>query len=158
MMKSAKFLISSIVMSSLMMSFAAHADDYRVCPSSQTEIGIETVREACGSIVRPEFDPSGEASLDQMGVMGEERDAFRSEVAAYSQCVTAFINSYRRPGADASSTAPDEAACVHAWAQDQLTESIREFGRACYAFNDQAMISGEPQFSGSCYPTFAEAS
>lgn len=152
-----KFLVSAVAATGLLSSLNAYSDDYRVCPASQTQTGIETVREACGTIDRPVFETREDATLDEMGQMGEARDSFRSEVAAYSQCVTAFINSYRRPGADASSTAPDEAACAHSWAQDQLTESIREFGRACYAFNDQAMISGEEQFAGSCYPTFAEA-
>ena len=138
-------------------SLAASAEDYRVCPFKQTEIGIETVKEKCGDISRPEFEVEGQTTLEDIKTMQAKRDAFQAEVKAYGQCVTSFINSYRRPGADASSTAPDEAACAHAWAEDQVTESIREFGRTCFAFNDTALMKGEPGFEGSCYPDFGDA-
>ena len=134
----------------------ASAEDYRVCPAEQTAIGIETVKEKCGDISKPDLGVEGQTTLSDLRTMKEKRDAFRQEVTDYGTCVTEFINSYRRPGADATSTKPDEAACAHSWAQDQVTETIREFGRTCFAFNDAALVKGEQGFTGACYPTFGE--
>lgn len=136
---------------------SASADGYRMCPKNQTAVGIKTVRPVCGSLKKPNFRIEGQATLADITTLQRQRDEFRADVKAYGQCVTQFINSYRRPGADANSTAPDEAACAHAWAEEQLTESIREFGRSCYAFNDRANIKGAPSFKGSCYPSFGGA-
>lgn len=157
-MYSGKSVLTFAVTATLCLSpLSAAAEDYRVCPPSQTATGIETVKEQCGDISKPDFGIEGQTTLGDIQTMKAERDAFRQDVVEYGKCVTAFINSYRRPGADASSTAPDEAACAHAWAEDQVTESIREFGRTCYAFNDAALVKGEQGFTGSCYPEFGEA-
>lgn len=134
----------------------ASAEDYRVCPPSQTQTGLETVRQQCGSLSAPDMKVDGIASLDQIASLSTKKDSFQSEVSAYGACVTSFINSYRRPGADANSTAPDEAACAHAWAEDQLTKANREFMFTCIAYQDQAAIKGEPEFQGSCYPYSSE--
>ena len=133
---------------------ALAVDDYRVCPAEQTQIGLETVKDACGTIVKPDFEIDETTSLSDLAGLKDERDAFRQEVRDFGTCITQFINSYRRPGADASSTAPDKAACAHSWAEDQATESIREFGRSCLQFNDMALIKGEPSMQGACYPQF----
>ena len=151
------FIAFALSTYSVTMLGAASADQYRTCPFNQTQIGIETVRESCGSLTKPDFDVEGQTSLSDLKTLQRQRDRFRDDVRDYGQCVTAFINTYRRPGADANSTAPDEAACAHAWAEEQLTESIREFGRSCYAFNDDANIHGKPAFNGSCYPSFGSA-
>jgi hypothetical protein len=135
----------------------ASADGYKTCPKKQTAVGLKTVRATCGALNKPNFRVDGRATLADIATLQRERDEFRVDVKEFGQCVTRFINSYRRPGADANSTAPDEAACAHAWAEEQLTESIREFGRSCYAFNDRANIKGAPSFNGSCYPSFGGA-
>ncbi|MAK61283.1 MAG: hypothetical protein CMK09_09920 [Ponticaulis sp.] len=151
------FLTFGLSAAILFAPMMASAEEYRVCPAEQTAIGIETVKEACGDIIKPDFEVEGQTTLSDLRSMKEKRDAFRQEVTDYGNCVTAFINSYRRPGADATSTKPDEAACAHSWAQDQVTETIREFGRTCFAFNDAALVKGEQGFAGNCYPTFGEA-
>ena len=157
-MISGKSVLTCVAALTLSISqFAAAAEDYRVCPAEQTAVGIATVQEQCGDLIKPDFGADEETTVSDIQSMSDERDAFRQDVVEYGQCVTAFINSYRRPGADATSTAPDEAACAHAWAEDQATESIREFGRMCFAFNDNALVYGEPGFTGSCYPQFDEA-
>lgn len=133
--------------------FAAN-NQFMTCPQSQTEVGLDVVRAACGSLARPDFSNLNIMSLRELEAIEQQREQFNTEVAAYGTCITQFINSYRRPGAPADSKAPDQAACAHAWAEDQATKTVREFGRACIAFSDRSMIDSaiEP-WSGECYPS-----
>jgi len=134
------------------------ANDYRTCPQPQTQKGLTVVESACGTLTRPNFTPGTLHSLADLQKAQAERDGFNTSVADYGVCITKFINSYRRPGADATSTAPDEAACAHAWAEDQATEVVREYGRACIEFSNRSMTdtSIDP-WSGECYPQPANA-
>lgn len=133
------------------------ANDYRTCPQQQTQKGLSVVETACGKVVRPNFTPGTINTLAQLQSSQAERDSFKTRVADYGTCITEFINSYRRPGADASSSAPDEAACAHAWAEDQVTQSVVEFGRSCIEFSNRSMTdtSIDP-WSGECYPQVSE--
>ena len=129
------------------------ANDYRTCPQPQTQRGLTVVENTCGKVVRPDFTPGTINSVSELNAAESSRDDFKVRVADYGTCITEFINSYRRPGADASSTAPDEAACAHAWAEDQVTQSVIEYGRTCIEFSNRSIIDTniEP-WSGECYP------
>lgn len=129
------------------------ANDYRVCPQPQTQKGLSVVESACGTVERPNFTPGTINSLSELESAQANRDAFEQRVADYGTCITEFINSYRQPGADATSTAPDEAACAHAWAEDQVTQSVMEYGRTCVEFSNRSIVDSniEP-WSGACYP------
>ncbi|MEL6323125.1 MAG: hypothetical protein AAGJ29_10840 [Pseudomonadota bacterium] len=129
------------------------ASDYRVCPAAQTEKGRRVVEEACGSINPPDFTEISIQSLPDLKMTEAKRDTFRQTVADYGVCITRFINGYRRPGADATATAPDEAACAHAWAEDQVTQAVIAYGRACIDFSNRSVTDGsiEP-WTGACYP------
>lgn len=133
------------------------ANDYRVCPQPQTQKGLRVVESACGDITRPDFTPGTIGSVAELQSAQADRDDFKQRVADYGTCITEFINSYRRPGADATSTAPDEAACAHAWAEDQVTQSVVEYGRTCIEFSNRSVIdtSIEP-WTGECYPTVTD--
>ena len=101
----------------------------------------------------PDFANMTIADMTELKDAMAKRDGFRAEVAEYGVCVTKFINSYRRPGADANSQAPDQAACAHAWAEDQSTQIVRDFGKACINFSNQTMMDAEmPDYLGNdCY-------
>lgn len=132
----------------------AAADGYRTCPQPQTTQGISVVRDACGTLSPPNFQTTAFNSLDELHSAEVRRDAFTAEVASYGACVNQFINSYRRPGADANSTAPDEAACAHSWAQDQVVQVLRDYGRACIDFSNRSMTDATiSPWSGACYPS-----
>ncbi len=132
----------------------ASADGYRVCPQAQTIEGLDVVREACGSLKTPQFRDASFSSLSELKMAEGERIAFEAQVSDYGACVTRFINSYRRPGADANSKAPDQAACAHAWAEDQATQMVRDYGRACVDFSNRSMMDSTIQpWSGACYPS-----
>ncbi|MEO0466855.1 MAG: hypothetical protein AAF216_09950 [Pseudomonadota bacterium] len=132
----------------------ASADGYRTCPPAQTTEGLDVVRQQCGALTPPRLSSSGFNNLGELRAAESERDVFSAAVVAYGDCVTSFINSYRRPGADANSKAPDQAACAHSWAQDQISQSIMDYGRACIDFSNRSMVDNtiEP-WSGSCYPS-----
>ncbi|MEM0985351.1 MAG: hypothetical protein AAGJ32_03815 [Pseudomonadota bacterium] len=129
------------------------AGDFRTCPGDQTRQGKAIVMDACGAI-EPPMVPGPYGSLPDLLAAQAARDAFNSDVAEYGRCVTDFINLYRRPGADASSKAPDQAACAHAWAEQQATELVRDVGFACIDFSNRTMMDSalEP-WSGDCFPT-----
>ncbi len=135
--------------------FAANAkQDYRVCPVAQTERGRAAVAAQCGDIVAPDFAGARFSSSADLEAARLKREAFASQVSTYGRCVTAFINSYRRPGAPADSTAPDEAACAHAWAEDQATQTVRTFGRACVDYSNRSMTDRKlTPWSGACFPS-----
>ena len=131
----------------------ASAEGFRVCPDAQTNQGLSVVEDACGRISAPSFEQTSFGSIEELQTARDRRDTFNAEADAYSACVTRFINSYRRPGADANSKAPDQAACAHAWAQDRRTKTVRNFGMACIAFSDRSMRDSTiAPWSGSCFP------
>jgi len=129
------------------------AGSFRTCPMDQTEKGMAVVRDSCGAISPPNVPDSYE-TLGDLQAAQAARDGFASDVETYGRCVTEFINAYRRPGADASSRAPDQAACAHAWAEHKATELVREVGYACIDFSNRSMVDAriEP-WSGECFPT-----
>lgn len=131
----------------------ASADGYRTCPPAQTTEGLSVVESTCGTLTPPTFSSASFNSLAELETAAAARDAFTTEVAEYGACVSRFIDSYRRPGADANSTAPDKAACAHSWAQDQIVQATRDYGRACIDFSNRSMVDRtiEP-WSGACYP------
>lgn len=119
----------------------------------QTQQGMAVVRDICGAVERPDV-PAAYASVTDLQSAQRARDAFNTDVADYGRCVTDFINQYRRPGADASSKAPDQAACAHAWAEHQATELVRAVGYACIDFSNRTMVdAGLDPWSGDCFPT-----
>jgi hypothetical protein len=132
----------------------ASADGYRTCPQAQTNQGLSVVEDTCGKLIPPSFSSVSFNSLTELQNAAETRDAFTQRVSEYGNCVSRFIDSYRRPGADANSKAPDQAACAHSWAQDQIVQTTRDYGRACIDFSNRSMMDStiEP-WSGSCYPS-----
>jgi len=129
------------------------AGEYRTCPIDQTLEGIEVVQPACGTVERPNV-PTSYQSLADLRSAQSTRDRFRSQVANYGACVSDFIDDQRRPGADATSRAPDQAACAHAWAEQQATELVREVGYACIDFSNRSMTDKTiAPWSGDCFPT-----
>jgi len=133
------------------------ANEYRTCPQPQTQKGLTVVESVCGKLTPPTFTPGTIHSLSELETAQSLRDGFTTQVNDYGTCITNFINSYRRPGADATSTAPDEAACAHAWAEHQATEVVREYGQTCIEFSNRSMrdTSIEP-WSGQCHPVISE--
>lgn len=133
------------------------ANDYRTCPTAQTERGVSVVQSTCGTLTPPEVTPGSLQSLGDLEAARQRRDTFARQATAYATCINGFINAYRRPGTDATSTAPDEAACAHAWAEDQVTQTVIDYGRACVDFSDRSMTDPNiPPWSGACYPEPAE--
>lgn len=129
-------------------------EGYRVCAPSATTQGIEVVKDQCGSVRAPNFTAITIASEAQLMSLEAEREAFRSEVKAYGQCISQLINSYRRPGMPADSQVPDQAACAHSWAEDQATKIVRDFGKACIDYADRSIMdSSLKPFDGACYPS-----
>ncbi|MEM9053757.1 MAG: hypothetical protein AAGB16_00395 [Pseudomonadota bacterium] len=136
----------------------AAADGYRVCAPAATQQGITVASEACGTLKTPDFANLTIASEAELKTHEATREAFRTDVAAYGQCITQLINSYRRPGAPADSTVPDQAACAHSWAQDQATQAVREYGKACIEYSNRSMMDAAlTPYDGACYPTANES-
>lgn len=135
----------------------AAANGYTTCPADATNDGLSVVEEQCGSLTAPNFSNTTISTMDELRSAMAKRDGFRSDVKAYGVCVTQFINSYRRPGADANSKAPDQAACAHAWAENQSTQIVRDFGKACIDFSNKTMMSSELEdyLGNDCYLTAA---
>lgn len=128
-------------------------DGYRVCPAEKTREGVSVVQDACGALERPDFAGAAFSTLAELETARARRDAFRSDVDAYGQCVSDFITAHQRPGMPADSKAPDQAACAHSWAEDQATEAVREFGRACIDFSNRSMTDARiTPWDGACYP------
>lgn len=133
-------------------------DGYRVCVPAATNAGIEAARQSCGTVLAPNFAGLAINSENELKQLESRRDGFRTEVKAYGQCVTQLINSYRRPGAPADSQVPDQAACAHSWAEDQATQIVRDFGKACIDYSNRSMMSPDlPPYDGACYPTAGNA-
>ncbi|MEZ5997141.1 MAG: hypothetical protein R3B98_00410 [Hyphomonas sp.] len=132
--------------------YASH-DDYRVCQAALTDQGKRVVANDCGVLKAPDFAGAHFDSLSDLETARAAREAFTAEVDTYGACVSAFIDSYRRPGAPADSPAPDQAACAHSWAEDQATQAVREFGKACIDFSNRSMTDRTlTPWSGECYP------
>ncbi len=127
---------------------------YRVCSAPQTTEGLTVVSDQCGRLARPDFSNAKFGSLSELEAARIKRESFSGDVSDYNRCVSSFINSFRRPGAPADSTAPDKAACAHSWAQDQATQAVREYGKACIDYSNKSMMDAKIQpWSGECYPT-----
>jgi len=138
-------------------TYAAN-DAYRVCAPAATSAGIEVARATCGTVSAPDFSSLYISSESQLKTFEASRDGFRQQVKNYGQCVTQLINSYRRPGAPADSPVPDQAACAHSWAEDQATQLVRSFGKACIEYSNRSMMSPElPPYDGACYPSAGNA-
>ncbi|MDJ0919631.1 MAG: hypothetical protein QNI84_00770 [Henriciella sp.] len=136
----------------------AASDGYRVCATAATTAGIEAARAACGAVTAPDFSTLQINSESELKTLEQRRDGFRVEVQSYGQCVTQLINSYRRPGAPADSPVPDQAACAHSWAEDQATQIVRQFGKACIDYSNRSMMSPDlPPYDGACYPSAGNA-
>lgn len=132
----------------------ASADGYRVCSQDATQTGIKVSAEVCGTIKAPDFSNLTIQSRSELQSLALQRDTFRRDVATYGQCITQLINSYRRPGAPADSLVPDQAACAHSWAQDQATQVVRAYGKACIDYSNRSMIDADLEiYDGSCHPT-----
>ncbi len=137
--------------------FAAHGA-YRVCSPAATDQGISVVRDHCGSLTAPNFSALRIGSEGELRSLEGQRENFRSDVQAYGQCITQLINSYRRPGAPADSKVPDQAACAHSWAEDQATQTVRQFGKACVDYSNRSVMSSNlAPYSGACYPSAGSA-
>ena len=154
-----KKMIAAVALTAAMATTAsaqqyAASDGYRVCAPSATELGIEAARETCGVLNAPNFSNVSISSESQLQSLAMKRDTFRSDVKAYGQCITTLINSYRRPGMPADSKVPDQAACAHSWAEDQSTEVVRQFGKACIDYSNRSVMDADLQdYTGSCYPS-----
>ena len=132
----------------------ASAGEYKTCSAAQTRLGMDAVRDRCGTLIKPSVSATLNSEAELNAALAG-RDAFQASVDAYGGCVTEFINSFRRPGADANSTTPDEAACAHAWAEDAVTQTVLEVGRACVDYSNRSVLDPElVDFSGACYPDF----
>ncbi len=146
-------LTAALASTATAQQYAAHGG-YRVCSPTATTQGIEVVRDQCGSLSAPNFSAMSIGSEGELKSFEAQRETFRTDVKAYGQCITQLINSYRRPGASADSKVPDQAACAHSWAEDQATQSVRAFGKACIAYSNRSMMSPNIKpYSGSCYPS-----
>ncbi len=129
------------------------SDGYRVCAPEQTMQGRTIVRDACGDLVQPDFAAATYTSLAELEAGGEARAAFLAEITAYAACVSGFIDAARQPGMPADSLAPDQAACAHSWAEEQATQAVRDYGRACIAYSNRSMTEAAlTPWSGACYP------
>lgn len=150
--------IQATILLLTLFGFGAHAqtyaanEGYRVCPTDITQIGRDVVRETCGSLIQPNFSGIQFTSIDELQQALSRRDEFQSQASVYSDCVNRFVESFRRPGAPADSKAPDQAACAHSWAQDQATNNVREFGKACITYADRSLIDNSMEvYDGQCY-------
>lgn len=132
--------------------------EYRICAPAATSQGIKVVRAQCGSLTAPNFSAVQIGSEGQLKSLESQRETFRADVKAYGQCITQLINSYRRPGAPADSLVPDQAACAHSWAEDQATQTVRAFGKACIDYSNRSMMSPAIKpYDGACYPSSGNA-
>ena len=129
------------------------AGDYRVCTPEASTAGRWVVKEACGTLAIPDFTGVEFQSTDELDAGRILRDAFLREVETYSACVSDFITAWQQPGMPADSEDPDKAACAHSWAEDQATEAVRGFGRACVDFANRSVMDIRLKpYEGPCYP------
>lgn len=127
---------------------------YRVCASAATQQGIQVAADQCGTVKAPNFTSLSIGSASELRTLEAQRESFRGDVKAYGQCITQLINSYRRPGAPADSQVPDQAACAHSWAEDQATQIVRDFGKACIEYSNRSIMDADLEdYTGACYPS-----
>jgi hypothetical protein len=137
-----------------MLAGQAAADTYRTCPAATTEQGRSIVSAACGALSAPDFTAASFTSPLDLDAARGERDAFLARVDAYAACVSDFIDRSRQPGMSADSLTPDQAACAHSWAEDQATEAVRTFGRACIDYANRSVMDARlTPWTGACYPS-----
>ncbi|MEM1035241.1 MAG: hypothetical protein AAGI14_00640 [Pseudomonadota bacterium] len=154
-----KTVLTSLIFSGALIGSAqaqvmASAEGYRVCAPEATQTGIQVAAEQCGTLRAPNFSNLTIQSRSELQTLESQRELFRSDVATYGQCITQLINSYRRPGAPADSLVPDQAACAHSWAQDQATQVVRDYGKACIDYSNRSMMDTDLEiYDGACYPT-----
>jgi len=131
----------------------ASNEGYRVCSPAANQQGLKVASDSCGRLTAPNFSTINITSESDLRTLLVQRDTFRAEVKEYGQCVTQLINSFRRPGAPADSTVPDEAACAHSWAQDQQSKVVREFGSACNDYSNRSAMDSNIEFydGRDCY-------
>lgn len=129
------------------------AGDFRICTADASQRGLSVVAEACGLLAVPDFSGVEFQSADDLTAGAAMRDAFLGEVAAYGQCVSELITSRLQHEDVADGYDADEAACAHAWAEDQATQVVRSYGQACIAYADRSIIDIRlPVYDGPCYP------
>jgi len=150
-------LLSALALASLaapcLAQVSTASDGYRVCAPEQTAQGRAIVRQACGDLVPPEAPAPYFTSLDALESARAVREAYVARITAYTACVSDFIETHHQPGAPATSLAPDQAACAHSWAEDEATQAVREFGRACIDFSNRTVMDSRlTPWSGECYP------
>ena len=150
------FVAAALAVCALPATAQAYAanNGYRVCAPEQAAQGLSVVKETCGELQSPDFANVAFGSEAEVEAARIKREGFTTQVSTYNRCVTQFINSYRRPGAPADSTAPDQAACAHSWAEDQATQAVRDYGKACVDFSNRSMTDSKiAPWSGECYPS-----
>ena len=125
----------------------ADAQIYDSCPAPQELKGIQTAtNHGC------EFP----TSIEMTGTIEEMNSSVNtllSAVTEYGECVTEEISNYRKPGRDATSSAPDEMACAHAAAEKQATDAIISYGRVCLQESDNRIRTFQTNKAAlDCYP------
>lgn len=156
-------LLSALVFAALAAPCLAQgsdaSDDYLVCAPEQTAQGRAIVRQACGDLDVPEAFAPYFTSLDELESARAIREAYRARIIDYAACVSDFIESHHQPGTSPASLAPDQAACAHSWAENEATQAMREFGRACVDFSNRTVMDSRlTPWSGECYPDMPKRS
>ncbi|HRX74419.1 MAG TPA: hypothetical protein P5341_09970 [Hyphomonas sp.] len=129
------------------------AGGYRVCTPDASEQGRGVVAEACGTLAVPDFSGVAFQSAEELESARVLRDRFLGEVEAYGRCISVLIDASSRPGIPAAVRSPDQAACAHSWAEDQATEAVRGFGRACVDYANRSVMDYRLlPYEGPCYP------
>lgn len=146
-------LAGTLAMTATAQQYAANSN-YRICAPAATQQGIQAASNQCGVVSAPNFALLSIGSTTELKSLEAQRETFRGDVQAYGQCITQLINSYRRPGAPADSQVPDQAACAHSWAEDQATQVVRDFGKACIEYSNRSIMDSDlDNYTGSCYPS-----
>ena len=129
------------------------AGDYRVCTPDASAEGRWVVKDACGMLAIPDFTGVEFQSAGELDAGRVLRDAFLREVGTYGACVSDFIAAQQQPGVAATSDTADKAACAHSWAEDQATQVVRSYGRACLGFADRSLMDYRlAPYEGPCFP------
>ena len=115
-------------------------------PSSQEAKGIATA--ASHKCELPNLQLSGTIEQMSAGV-----NAYLEALDDYGECSTEAIGTYRRPGANADSTAPDEIACAHAASEVKKTEAIRSYAQICERESNARVQRAQSNDAAlDCYP------
>ena len=129
------------------------AGSYRTCAPEASEQGRGVVAEACGTLAVPDFTGVEFQSAKELEAGRILRDAFLRDVETYGTCVSELITSrLQHEGPDDGYDA-DKAACAHSWAEDEATETVRGFGKACIDFANRSVMDIRlTPYEGACYP------